>query len=240
MATLHPARLHPQAVRHRADPVKLSAVTKLTTFLFDLDGTLLDSVRLILDSYHYTTTKHALPARTDDEWLAGLGTPLRVQFRDSVRPDLSMDQLVATYREFNLANHDAMAAAYPGVVDVLRQVRQRGIRFGLVTSKNQYGARLGLKLMGIEEEFEVVIGADDVVNPKPHAEPVLKALERMQVAKEHTVYIGDSVHDMESGRAAGVRTAGVLWGPFTRDQLERTKPDYWLERPGDLMTLLDK
>jgi pyrophosphatase PpaX len=213
-------------------------VTKLTTFLFDLDGTLLDSVRLILDSYHHTTTVHGLPRRSDQEWLAGLGTPLRVQFRDSVRPDLTMDQLVATYREFNLANHDLMAAAYPGVVDVLRQVRARGIRFGLVTSKNQYGARLGLKLMGVEEEFEVVIGADDVVNPKPHPEPVLKALDLMKVRKEEAVYIGDSVHDMESGRAAGVRIAGVLWGPFTRPELERTKPDDWLERPEQLLELV--
>lgn len=212
-------------------------MTKLTTFLFDLDGTLLDSVRLILDSYHYTTTKHGLPPKSDAEWLAGLGTPLRVQFRDSVGPDLSMDQLVATYREFNLANHDTMASAYPGVVDVLRQVRARGIRFGLVTSKNQYGARLGLKLMGVESDFEVVIGADDVVNPKPHAEPVLKALEALGTPKENTVYIGDSVHDMESGRAAGVRTAGVLWGPFTRPELERTRPDYWLERPEQLLDL---
>ena len=212
-------------------------MTKLTTFLFDLDGTLLDSVRLILDSYHYTTTVHGLPRRTDQEWLAGLGTPLRVQFRDAVRPDLSMDQLVATYREFNLANHDAMASAYPGVVEVLRQVRARGIRFGLVTSKNQHGARLGLRLMGIEADFEVVIGADDVVNPKPHAEPVLKALDLMRVTTSEAVYIGDSVHDMESGRSAGVRTAGVLWGPFTRPELERTKPDYWLERPADLLRL---
>lgn len=212
----------------------------LTTFLFDLDGTLLDSVRLILDSYHYATEAHGLPRRTDAEWLAGLGTPLRVQFRDSVRPDLSMDQLVATYREFNLANHDAMAVAYPGVVDAVRQLRARGIRFGLVTSKNQYGARLGLKLMGIEEEFEVIIGADDVVNPKPHAEPVLKALEQMGVTKEEAVFIGDSVHDMESGRAAGVRTAAVLWGPFTRSDLERTKPDFWLERPEQLRDLVGR
>lgn len=213
------------------------AVTKLTTFLFDLDGTLLDSVRLILDSYHHTTQVHGLPRRSDEHWLEGLGTPLRVQFKDSVSPALSMDQLIETYRDFNLAHHDQMAAAYPGVVEVLRQLRQAGIRFGLVTSKNQRGARLGLRLMGIEAEFESVVGADDVVNPKPHAEPVLKALEALKALKEETVYIGDSVHDMESGRAAGVRTAAVLWGPFVREQLARTKPDHWLERPEQLLTL---
>jgi pyrophosphatase PpaX len=213
-------------------------VTRLTTFLFDLDGTLLDSVRLILDSYHHTTRVHGLPARTDAEWLAGLGTPLRVQFRDTVRPDLSMDQLIATYRDFNLTNHDQMASAYPGVVDAVRAVHARGIRFGLVTSKNQAGARRGLALMGIEELFECVVGADDVVNPKPHAEPVLTGLARLGVTAAETIYIGDSVHDMESGRAAGVRTAGVLWGPFTRDDLVRTAPDYWLERPEELQKLL--
>ena len=215
----------------------MSVVTPLTTFLFDLDGTLLDSVRLILDSYHYTTEKHGLPRHTDAEWLAGLGTPLRVQFRDSVHPDLSMEQLVATYREFNLSNHDAMATAYPGVVDVVHRLGAMGIRFGLVTSKNRPGAERGLKLIGLEREFEVIIGSDDVVNPKPHAEPVLKALESMKVPREAAVFIGDSVHDMESGRAAGVRTAAVLWGPFTRPELEGTKPDHWLERPEQLLEL---
>ena len=115
--------------------------------------------------------------------------------------------------------------------------RARGIRFGLVTSKNRQGAERGLRLMGVQEEFEVIVGADDVVNPKPHAEPVLQALERMAVRKEHAVYIGDSVHDMESGRAAGVRTAAVLWGPFVREQLAHTRPDYWLEKPEQLETL---
>ena len=214
-------------------------MTRLTTFLFDLDGTLLDSVRLILDSYHHTTRVHGLPARSDAEWLAGLGTPLRVQFRDSVRDDLPMDQLIATYRDFNLTNHDQMASAYPGVVDVVRRVHARGIRMGLVTSKNRSGARRGLGLMGIEPLFDCVIGADDVVNPKPHAEPVLKAMAELGVGTAETVYIGDSVHDMESGRAAGVRTAGVLWGPFTRQDLERTAPDYWLERPEELLSLAD-
>lgn len=212
-------------------------MTRLTTFLFDLDGTLLDSVRLILDSYHHTHRVHGLPARSDQEWLAGLGTPLRVQFRESVGPGRTMEQLIETYREFNLSNHDAMASAYPDVVEVVRAVHARGIRFGLVTSKNQAGARRGLRLMGIEELFECVVGADDVVHPKPHAEPVLKALAAMQVGKEEAVYIGDSVHDMESGHAAGVRTAGVLWGPFTRADLERTKPEWWLERPEDLLAL---
>ena len=211
-----------------------------STVLFDLDGTLIDSVDLIIDSYHHTFRQHGLAITSREELIEGIGTPLVAVFGRMTEKRSEIDAWIATYREFNLANHDRMASAYPGVVEVLRQVRARGIRFGLVTSKNQHGARLGLKLMGVESDFEVVIGADDVVNPKPHAEPVLKALEALKALKEETVYIGDSVHDMESGRAAGVRTAGVLWGPFTRPELERTKPDYWLDRPGDLLALVDR
>jgi pyrophosphatase PpaX len=210
----------------------------LTTFLFDLDGTLIDSVRLILDSYHYTMRKHHLPLHSDAEWLAGLGTPLRVQFAPWAETPERMAELIASYREYNLANHDAQVTAYPGVVEAVRELHRRGIRLGLVTSKNRSGAEQGLKVAGLEGIFPVIVGADDVTNPKPHPEPVLQALDRLGVSASETIYLGDSTHDMESGRAAGVTTAAVLWGPFTRQQLAHTKPDHWLERPREMLELV--
>lgn len=209
----------------------------LRTMLFDLDGTLIDSIRLIIDSYHHTLATHRLPPRTDDDWLRGIGTPLRVQFAEwSEHPGL--EAMIATYRDYNLANHDACVTPYPGVTDAVRRVRAAGIRTGLVTSKNRPGAVRGLRLCELEELMEVIVGADDVVNPKPHPEPVELALRLLGADPETAVYVGDSVHDMESGRAAGVRTAAVLWGPFSRAHLERTEPDYWLERPADLLGLI--
>lgn len=209
-----------------------------TTLLFDLDGTLLDSVRLILDSYHHTTEVHGLPRRSDAEWLAGLGTPLRVQFAPYADTPERMAELIATYREYNLGHHDARVSAYPGVPEAIRAVRTRGVRLGLVTSKNRSGAERGLRVIGLDGHFEVIVGADDVENPKPHPEPVLRALDQMGVSAAEAIYIGDSTHDMESGRAAGVRTAAVLWGPFRREQLVHTTPDFWLERPGELVGLV--
>jgi len=87
--------------------------------------------------------------------------------------------------------------------------------------------------------MDVLVCADDVVNPKPHAEPVERAVTLLAANPSRTVFVGDSIHDMVSGRAAGVQTAAVLWGPFTRNQLEPAKPDYWLERPEQLLSLLD-
>jgi pyrophosphatase PpaX len=210
----------------------------LTTVLFDLDGTLIDSVRLILDSYHHTLASHGLEARQDDFWLEGLGTPLRVQFKHWSDDPTQLEAMIATYREYNLAHHDTMVTAYPGVVSMVRTIRAAGLRTGLVTSKNKPGAERGLRLVGLDQDMELIIGADDVVNPKPHAEPIETALRRLGVPASAAIYIGDSVHDMESGRAAGVMTGAALWGPFDRKHLEQTAPDVWLQRPDDLLGVL--
>ena len=212
----------------------------LRTALFDLDGTLIDSVRLILDSYHHTLEQHGLPARTDEDWLKGVGTPLQVQFADWRDHPETLEAMIATYREYNLKHHDRMVTIYPGVIEAVREIKAEGIQTGLVTSKNRQGALRGLKLAGLEALMDVLICADEVSNPKPHPEPVEKAVELLGADRGTTVYVGDSIHDMYSGRAAGVRTAAALWGPFGRDYLEGTRPDYWLETPADLVKLMLK
>ena len=211
---------------------------KLHTVLFDLDGTLIDSVRLILDSYHHTLAAHGLPPRSDEEWLEGVGTPLTAQFAAFQDTAGMLDELIATYREYNLKHHDRMVTVYPGVVDVVRELKQDGIATGLVTSKNRSGALRGLALAQLESLMDVLVCADEVENPKPHPEPVEKAVRLLRADPATTVYVGDSIHDMRSGRAAGVRTAAVLWGPFGRGELEGAEPDYWLERPGELLALV--
>jgi pyrophosphatase PpaX len=211
----------------------------IQTVLFDLDGTLIDSIRLILDSYHHTLAAHGIPPRTDDHWLRGVGTPLNVQFAEW-RDDLGkLEAMVATYREYNLAHHDRMVTVYPGVVAAIEAIRAAGRRTGLVTSKNRQGALRGLTLVRLEAMMDVLVCADEVTNPKPHPEPIEKAVALLGADAGTTVYVGDSIHDMVSGRAAGVRTAAALWGPFGREHLELASPDYWLETPADLVTLLD-
>ncbi|HZI23048.1 MAG TPA: HAD-IA family hydrolase [Gemmatimonadales bacterium] len=221
------------------DP-KLPSGVPLTTFLFDLDGTLIDSIELILRSYRHTMRTHRGVEPPDDVWMSGLGTPLWVQFRHFTDDAAEIEAMVATYRAYNLAHHDEMVRPYDGVVAAVRRLQQRGGRLGLVTSKLRSGAMRGLKRAGLEDAFAVIVGADDVTHPKPHPEPVLLALERLGAPASGAVFIGDSRHDIECGRAAGVKTAAALWGPFDRSHLEDVAPDYWLERPSDLSLLAPK
>ncbi len=209
----------------------------LSTFLFDLDGTLIDSIELILRSYRHTLRAHRGLEPPDDVWMSGLGTPLWVQFQHFSEDPAEIEAMVTTYRAYNLAHHDALVRPYAGVVDAVRLLKRRGGTLGLVTSKQRSGAIRGLRLAELEDAFAVIVGSDEVSHPKPHPEPVLTALERLGAPAAHTVFIGDSRHDLECGRAAGVRTAAALWGPFDRAHLEDLAPDYWLERPEDLAKL---
>lgn len=210
---------------------------RMNAYLFDLDGTLLNSIELILRSFHHTARIHGRPERSDAYWLAGIGTPLRVQLNKMASSRDELDKMLDTYRSYNLQRHDEMAAAYPGIVDVVKTLYRENAELALVTSKLSYGANKGLRLLGLEDEFSIRICADDVVRGKPDPEPVLKALAALDASPSEAVFIGDSEHDIEAGRSAGVQTAAVSWGPFPREALEAAGPSYWIETPEQILDI---
>ncbi|MCC6523121.1 MAG: HAD-IA family hydrolase [Polyangiaceae bacterium] len=211
---------------------------RYATVLFDLDGTLLDSIGLIVESFHHTTERHGLPRQTDAHWLAGIGTPLAAAFAPFAAGPAERDALIATYRSYNLARHDARVRAYPGVVAAVRAVAARGAALAVVTSKNRATARRGLELVGLGDTFEIVVGGDDVTRPKPHREPVDRALELLGRAADGSVLVGDSVHDVACAHAAGVASAAVTWGPFSPAQLLPSRPHHLLHAPEELVALV--
>lgn len=213
------------------------SVHRFSTFLFDLDGTLIDSIELILTSYQHTLQRHRGHVPPVEIWLAGLGTPLRAQFRRFSDDAAEIEAMVATYQAHNLAHHDALVRDYPGVRDMVRTLRARGVRLGVVTSKRRPGTILGLKKGGFDGLFDVLVTADDVERHKPNPEPVERALEQLEAAPAETVFVGDSPHDMAAGKGAGVATAAVLWGPFPRSTLEQHHPDFWIGDPDELTAL---
>jgi pyrophosphatase PpaX len=207
------------------------------TYLFDLDGTLIDSIELIMSSYRHTMAVHVGEVPSDDVWLEGLGTPLWTQFRKFTDDDAEIDRMVATYRTHNLAHHDGMVEEYEGVRTLVDTLSTADVGLAIVTSKKREGALRGLGLMGLRSAFPVVISADDVQRHKPHPEPVHLALERLGAAGTTALFVGDSPHDIAAGAAAGVATAAALWGPFPRAWIEPHDPTHWVDHPLDLLTL---
>ena len=198
----------------------------LPALLFDLDGTLVDSIELILASARHAFIGFQGAAPTDDEWRATIGRPLqRVLLEYAASDQAEADRLFGRYREYQLMHHDRLVHAYDGVVTMLRGLAAAGHPMAVVTSKSDWLAVKGLELVGLNDIFPVVVGCDTCVNHKPHPEPVERALALLGTSADNALFVGDSPHDIESGRAAGVYTVGVTWGAFARGEMEASGAD---------------
>jgi pyrophosphatase PpaX len=214
--------------------------TPLRAVLFDLDGTLLDSIGLIVDAMHHAFEGFGGTVPADSAWMAGIGTPLFKQFALYARSAEELDMLRERYRAYQFIHHDDVIKEYPGTTAVLENLHARGLAMGIVTSKGDELARRGLELTGLARFLPVVVSADSVTKYKPEPEPVLLALERLDVRADEALMMGDSPHDISSGNAAGVRTIGALWGPFTREQIAVAEPTYWMANISELPAFLDE
>ena len=217
-----------------------SSARRLPAILFDLDGTLIDSITLIAESARHAFAEHQGPRPTDAEFMGMVGMPLRAMLGHWCGHDEAViDALQARYREHQTANHDRLVRCYDDVLDTVTALRDAGYLIGVVTSKGEKLAARGLEHAGLAHLMDVVIGLESCTRHKPDPEPVRVALERLGVEPSHAMYIGDSPYDMLAGRAAGVTTVAALWGPFGREELAATEPDYWLERITELPAIVE-
>ncbi len=207
--------------------------------LFDLDGTLIDTIELLLACARHTFEGRD-PRPTDDQWIAGIGTPLRKQFAEFASSDEEIEQLTQRYRAYQREHHDRLTNAFPGVLETLDELERRGHPMGIVTSKSNEMMDRGLEWVGIMRHMRTRIGMDNAKRHKPDPFPVTLALEELGYSPDEAMFVGDSPHDIASGNAAGVTTVAALWGPFTRAQLEPIQPSEWLENIRDLPALIDR
>jgi pyrophosphatase PpaX len=208
-------------------------------FLFDFDGTLADTTELIMRSYRHTVAVHLDQPPSEDEWLAGFGTPLDVQIARFARSPREAEAMAATYRSYQAEHHDSLVHPFPGVPAMIAELARRGVPLAIVTSKFRRSTVRGMELCGLVDHIPVIVTPEDVAHPKPHPEPVHVALERLGANASEAVFIGDSPHDIAAGRSAGTRTAAALWGPFPSAVLEATGADYLLREVGEVLWLLN-
>ena len=198
--------------------------------LFDLDGTLIDSIELILGAARHAFVGFEGQAPNDEQWRAGIGRPLQTVLREYAPDEAEAARLLGRYREYQLEHHDRLVRPYEGIIDTVRWLADAGHPMALVTSKSDWMAEKALILVGLDRLSPTIVGCDSCVNHKPHPEPVERALALLGASKENALFVGDSPHDVESGRAAGVTTVGVAWGAFTREEMERSGADLVIDR----------
>lgn len=208
--------------------------------LFDLDGTLIDSISLLLGSLHHAFEGYQGTGPTDEEWIAGIGTPLGTQLAPYAATSDVLQHLTDRYRSFQRANHDALTTLYPGALETVQALHEAGHPMGIVTSKGNTMMDITLEFTGLAPYMQSTIGCDSCDLHKPDPFPVNMALGEMGYAAAEAIFVGDSPHDMKAGKGAGVQTVAALWGPFSRESLEPTHPDHYIDDIRDLLPLVEK
>lgn len=209
----------------------------ITTVLFDLDGTIVDTNELIVRSFLHTLEGETERPFVREDIIPHMGFALTEQLRFFTGKEL-VDELAVKYRTFNQSKHDELVTEFPNVREVLAELAQRGIRMGVVTNKIRKTTLMGLRLCGIESYMETIVTADDVKRGKPDPEAVLKALEQLGITPEEALMVGDSKYDIIAGRDAGVKTVGVSWSLKGEEHLRSFDPDYIIHDMKDLLEIV--
>ncbi len=188
--------------------------------LFDLDGTLIDSTEAILESFHTACDRLGFPSPDDADIKRLIGYPLDYMFAHIGVPKERVWDFVAAYKEHYRIISKQKTVLLPNAKETV-EVAASFARLGIVTTKTGRYSRELMEYFGLLEYFEVLVGREDVENPKPHPEPIENAIEMMQPKDGEDIYmIGDTKLDMECAKEAGVKAVGVLCGYGGKEELE--------------------
>lgn len=234
VATDSDSLLHP-ALSSSSLPLRETKANGHTRGLvFDFDGTLVDSYPLIEEAFAHVMRTHRLDETARDLFRQSRGLPLPEQMK-LVAPDM-WEELVTTYRSVDAQLGHAQV--FRGIPTLVRKLQQAGIPLGVVSCKRRVLVEAELEAAKLRTYFDVVIGFEDVTPPKPAPDPLLAAIARLGLSRSAAMYVGDSMVDLKTGRAARVRTVLAAWGLTPEFRAAFRHHRLWATRPGDMLALV--
>jgi phosphoglycolate phosphatase len=208
-------------------------------FLFDMDGTLVDSLADIGGSMNFVLGTLGFPEHpiADYKMLVGEGASSLVAKSLPPGQEALRADALARYRSHYATNLVARSRPYEGIVPLLAALRARGDRIAVVTNKPQAPAGAIVDALFARGTFDVVVGEREGVARKPDPAPALVAAEALGVAPSACVFVGDTSVDILTARAAKMRGVGVLWGFRDREELETAGADHIVAQPDEILGL---
>ncbi|MDD5209851.1 MAG: HAD family hydrolase [Elusimicrobiales bacterium] len=206
--------------------------------IFDMDGTLLDSMGCLADWIHRAVKEHCPPSLTPADITAAFGPTERKIIEKFVARDLVQPCLNA-YHELYESEHNRIYI-YPGIDLLLRELHRKGIPMALCTGKSRRAVEISLELMNWEDFFGEIITGDDTKNPKPDPEGANIILERTKAARQRTIFIGDGSADTGAARGAGIVCGRAEWGEPGNLPEGSAQPEYRFSTPQEFLDILDR
>ena len=209
----------------------------IETVLFDLDGTIIDTNELIIETFLYVLKEHTPPTFTREHIIPYMGQTLESQMRQFTGQE-DVTPFVDAYRKYNRERHDELVREFPYVLEVIKNLQRHGIKLGVVTTKVRETTERALKMFGLSPYLGTIVTVLDVQNPKPHPEPVLLAIEQLGADPATTLMVGDSPADIQAANAAGAISVAVGWSLKGEAALAPYEPKHVIHDMRDLYALV--
>ncbi len=213
----------------------------IDTVIFDLDGTLLNTLEDLADSTNYALAKMGLPAREISEIRRFVGNGVEMLIERAVENRLSKEEehrCLEIFKQYYRENMNNKTRPYDGMLDLVRQLIQEQYRVAIVSNKFDAAVK-ELNETYFEGLFPVAIGESDRIAKKPAPDSVYEALQQLKSEKSKAIYVGDSDVDVLTAHNAGLPCVGVTWGFRDEELLLSMGAEYIIDRPKDLFAVLD-
>ncbi len=211
--------------------------------LFDYDGTLVDTNRLILDSWQAVYKSLWGHEEDEDKILATFGEPLEYTVK-RIFPDHDPEEIMGIYRGYQSQVYRERIELFPGMGELARELKRRGYLLGVVTARLREATIIGLEKFGLDEVMDALVVCEDTDKHKPDPEPALLCLEKLGIKPEDAVMVGDSLLDLGCARNAGMPIALVSWTIALKDKVYslegEEKPDCIMEKAEDLLSFIEE
>lgn len=214
-------------------------MSKINTVLFDLDGTLVDSNELIIQSFK-ETFKNYQPNVTYDrnQLIDMIGPPLKETFKVVSEDQKIIKEMIDFYRAFYQKHEFEYINLYPNVIETLKYLKENNVNLGIVTTKFKESAMPSIKYFNIDKYITNYSFLGSTPEHKPSPEPIFYVLKQFNKV-EKVLMIGDNTSDILAGKNADVLTCGIEWS-LIKDKLKKTNPDFWIKDYLEIIELIEK
>ncbi|MCR4688969.1 MAG: HAD-IA family hydrolase [Saccharofermentans sp.] len=213
--------------------------SKYDLVLYDLDGTLQDSIPLILESFREAYIRVTGEcSRSDEDFMTYIGRPLKDTF--AMHDDVTAKKLFDTYLEYNGQEmRRGRIPLFEGITDMLSSIKELGIPQGIVTSKRRESAMTTIVPLGLDKFMDVIICMEDAKRAKPYGDPIIEAASRLGIKDmSRVLYVGDAIHDIMSAKDCKADSAIVSWTRMPMEELMKAGPDIIITAPSDLPCII--
>ena len=214
---------------------------KYNTVIFDLDGTLLNTLEDLGDSVNFALKSFGYPTRTYEEIRIFVGNGVKDLVTKAVPDDTDEEttlKCLQTFKDHYKTNMQNKTAPYDGIIDLLEELNSKGVKLAIVSNKYDFGVK-NLNKYYFKDLIPVAIGEREGIRKKPAPDTLLEAMKELNSEENNSIYVGDSGSDMLTAQHAHIKSIGVTWGFRDAKSLLESGADFLIDSPKQLLEIIE-